>query len=108
MRPRRVPGHQHGIGVEVTATGPGYRLRVVDGTPHSAEHPHPDYTAGRHEVPARGVAGPNGAAPRASRMASWPTLSPVLSHSILHSPTSLGCMTICSAARTILPPTGPS
>jgi len=33
-----VPGDQHGIGVKVTVTGPGYRLRVVDGSPHSTGH----------------------------------------------------------------------
>ena len=37
-----VPGDQHGIGVKVAVTGPGYRLRVVDGSPHSTGHTYMD------------------------------------------------------------------
>jgi hypothetical protein len=36
VRGQRVPGDQHAVGVEVAAAGPGYRLRVVDGSPRSA------------------------------------------------------------------------
>jgi hypothetical protein len=38
VRAQRVPGDQHAIGVKVTVAGPGYRLRVLDDTPHSTEH----------------------------------------------------------------------
>ena len=38
VRAQRVPGDQHGIGVKVAVTGPGYRRRVVDGPPHSTGH----------------------------------------------------------------------
>src|SRR5262249_25406133 len=34
----RVPGDQRGIRVKVAVTGPGYRLRVVDGSPRSTGH----------------------------------------------------------------------
>ncbi len=54
-------GDQHGIGVKVAATGPGYRLRVVDGSPHSTGHTHlntPPAAAGfsprRHRTDTRG------------------------------------------------------
>jgi len=49
VRAQRVPGDQHRKGVKVTTTGPGYRLRVVDGSPRSTEHTHlntPPATAG--------------------------------------------------------------
>src|SRR5262249_57446985 len=51
--PQRVPSDQHRIRVKVAATGPGYRLRVVDGSPHSAEHTHLGYTASSRKVPAK-------------------------------------------------------
>jgi hypothetical protein len=38
MCSQRVPGDQRGISIEVAATGPGYRLHVVDGSPHSTQH----------------------------------------------------------------------
>ena len=40
VRAQRVPGDQHAIRVKVTATGPGYRLRVLDGSPHQTDRSH--------------------------------------------------------------------
>src|SRR5262249_60609169 len=54
---RGVPANQPPMGVKVPPTGPGSRLRVVDGSPHPAEHPQlnrshvREYTASSHEVP---------------------------------------------------------
>ena len=56
MGGQRVPGDQHGIRVNIAATGPGYRLRVVDGSPYSAEHMHFEYTASSYKVPPRNAA----------------------------------------------------
>jgi hypothetical protein len=44
VRAHRVPGDQHAICVQVAATSPGYRLRVVDGAPHSTEDTLTKYT----------------------------------------------------------------
>jgi len=40
VRAQRVPGDQHGIGVKVAGTGPGYSLRVVDSSPCSRGYTH--------------------------------------------------------------------
>jgi hypothetical protein len=52
VRAQRVPGDQHAICVKVTIKSPGYRLRVVDGSPHSTEHT-VDYTVGGCRVLAK-------------------------------------------------------
>jgi hypothetical protein len=52
VRAQRVPGDQHPIGVKVAATGPGYRLRVVDSTSLNRAHP-PEYTASSRKVPTK-------------------------------------------------------
>ena len=40
VRAQRVPGDQHGVGVKVAGTGPGYSLRVVDSSPRSRGYTH--------------------------------------------------------------------
>jgi hypothetical protein len=68
---QRVPGDQHGIGVKVAVAGTGYRLRVVDGSPHSNGRTHPEYTAGGRRVLLRGVltlVGPSGATSVSGRL----------------------------------------
>ena len=55
MGAQGVPGDQYGIGVKVAAPGPGYRLRVVDGSPHSSGRTHPEYTSGGRRVLTEGA-----------------------------------------------------
>jgi hypothetical protein len=38
VRAQRVPGDQHRIGIKVAVPGPGYRVRLVDGTPCSSRY----------------------------------------------------------------------
>src|SRR5262249_4379976 len=45
VRAQRVPGDQHAVSVKVAVTGPGYRLRVVDGSPYLTQQTGPEYTA---------------------------------------------------------------
>ena len=54
---QRIPGDQHGIRVKVAATGPGYRLPVVDDTPHSTGAHAPEYTTNGPRVLAKGKRG---------------------------------------------------
>jgi len=47
---RGVAPGQHAISVKVAVTGPGYRLRVVGGSPCSTQHTAPEYSASGSKV----------------------------------------------------------
>src|SRR5215470_17128975 len=84
MRAQGVPGDQHGISVKVAATGPGYRLRVVDGSPYSTGLTHPEYTASGRRVPARATRSGSSPEPGARRVITLCRWDPVTGQVTVH------------------------